>query len=137
MPERKHGAHIIGALVVGRKIAPQNRRLGRRLDVAAAAQAPDQRHQEQHRADIGRDRISGQTEHMHGAEAAVHHRPARTQSHLPERQREPFGGERPLHEVVVADRGPAGGDQYIGAEIVSAARRARGRSTGPGRCRGR
>ena len=72
------------------------------------------------------------------AEPAVHHRLAGPQRDLPERQRQAFGGERLLHQVVVADRGAAGGHQDVGAEHRGrGAPRRRSRRGGRARCRGR
>ena len=51
----------------------------------------------------------------------MHHRLARPHRDPPERHRHAFGLERPLDEVVVADRGAAGGDEDIGAEVAGAA----------------
>jgi len=57
---------------------------------------------------------------MHGSKPPMHHRFARTHRHFPERQIEPFGGQGPLYEVMVTDRGAAGCDKDIAAEIARA-----------------
>ena len=54
-------------------------------------------------------------------EPAVHHRLARPHRDLPERHGDALGLQRPLDEVVVADRGAAGRDQDIGAGLAGAA----------------
>ena len=46
------------------------------IDVAAARQAAQQRHKEQERADERGHRIARDAEHLHIAEAAMHHRAA-------------------------------------------------------------
>ena len=67
-PVGRRRAQVIGALVIGRQVAAEQGRLRDALDVRAAGEPPDQRHQEQEGADVGRDRIAGQAEHLHGAE---------------------------------------------------------------------
>ena len=93
-------------------------RLRCRRNIAAAGKAPDERNQKEHRADIGRHRIARQAEDVRRAEPPMHHRPAGAQRHLPERQRESLGRERPLHEVVIADRGATRSDEDIGAHLA-------------------
>ena len=96
-------------------------------EIGASAHAADQRHQEQERADIGRDRIAGQAEHVHGAEPAVHQRPAGPHRDLPERQIHALLGESLVHQIVIADRGAAGRHQNVGGSSRASSNRGDGR----------
>ena len=51
----------------------------------------------------------------------MHHRLARSHGDLPERHLDALGVQRLLDEIVVADRGAAGGNQNIGAAVARAA----------------
>src|SRR4030095_10412641 len=93
------------------------------LDVVTASEATDEGNEKQHAADIGRDRSAREPEHVHGAKPAVPHGTAGAQRTSPEREREPLGGERLLHEIIVADRGAAGGDEDVRPDIACPAHR--------------
>ena len=56
----------------------------------------------------------------------MHHRLARPHRDAPERHRRALGLQRPLDQVVVADRGPAHGDQDICFKLAGAADALRG-----------
>ena len=127
------GPQVVLAQIVGGEIAAEPRGLEPVMDIAASRQRPDQRHQEQEAADIGRDRIAGQPDDAHGAETAVHHRLAGPHRDLPERHGDAFGFQRLLDEVVVSHRGAAGGDENVGAAVAGAADAQRGRLDGVGR----
>ena len=118
---RKRGAQIIGALVVPGRSQPSTADSARARHLSRPASLRISGIRNRMAQTIGRHRIAGQAEHVHGAKPAMHDRPPRAQRDLPERQGEPFRGERLLHEIVVAHRGAAGGNQHVGAEIAGAA----------------
>ena len=70
--------------------------------------------------------MPGRPMHAHAAQPAVHHRLARPHRDPPERHGDAFSLQRLLDEVVVADRGAAGGDQDIGAAVAGPADSFRG-----------
>ena len=105
---------------------------------ARPAEPPDQRHQEQEGADIGRHRVARQPSTcMAPSRPCIIGRPGRSATRQNDSV-EPFGGERLLHQIVLADRGAAGGHQNIGAAVARAADR-RGDVLDPvaARCRDR
>ena len=137
-PVCRRRPQIVLALVIGRQVAAEAGGLRDPLEVAAAGQPGDQRHQEQEGADIGRDRIAGHAQHMHGAEPPMHHRPARAQRHPPERQVEPFRARAPAAPGRARRRrrrrwSPA----HRRPSRARAARRRRCPRSGRGRCRDR
>ena len=92
--------------------------------------------QEDHGADQGRDRVARQARAPGRADTAEHQRLARPHGDLPEVELEPLLAQHALHQIVVADRGAAGGDEQVGAggAVGHPARARRGR---PARCRDR
>ena len=68
---------VIGALVIGRQIAAEPGRLGNVLDVGAAGRAAGSAAPGTGRRRHRTNRIAGHAQHLHGAEPAMHHRPAR------------------------------------------------------------
>src|SRR5262249_18487961 len=74
--------------------------------------------QKQKSANIGRDRVSRDAQHLHAAQPAVHHGTAGTKRHPPERQLKSFRGERSLDQIVFADRSTAGRQKDIRAPFA-------------------
>ncbi len=73
---RERRAQIVRSLVIGGKVAGEQRRFGWQRQIAASGEATDERNEEQEGAYKGRNRIAGNAEDLHGTESAVHKRTA-------------------------------------------------------------
>ena len=100
---------------LARSAAPAIACDGGRRGGRQSGQPAQRRQQEQDRADQRRDRIARQTEHRHRAEPAEQQRLSRPHGDLPEVQLQAARLQALDDQVVVADRGAAGGHQHVHA----------------------
>jgi hypothetical protein len=99
--------------VIFLEVRTENRRFGWIL--GRGTEKPlDQRTEKDDSAHDRRDGIARQAKGQHSADTAEHQWLARAHGDAPEVQRHPLGRQGVAHEVVVADRGAADGQQYVG-----------------------